>query len=112
MAEVSNSYAVKKPYLTASFPPITSQIRDFKSRLCDIQGNAAMVAVQSNVILQNSAGRSSLSVSARPWSGPRSGAERIGKYPALPETPECAKLAGRPAPIWEMSRADARRQLR
>jgi hypothetical protein len=73
MAEVSNSYAVKKPYLTTSFPPVTSQVSDFKSRLCDIQGNATMVAVQSNVILQNSAGRSSRSVSTRPWSGPRSG---------------------------------------
>jgi len=34
---------------------------------------ATMAAVRSNVILQNSAGQSSRSVSTRPWSGPRSG---------------------------------------
>ena len=112
MAEVSNSYAVKKPYLTASFPPVTSQISDFKSRLCDIQGNATMVAVQSNVICRTRPdGRPGLCL---PDHGPAPArdAERLGKYAALPETPECARLAGRPAPTWEMSPADARRQLR
>jgi hypothetical protein len=97
MAEVSNSYAVKKPYLTASFPPVTPQKSDFKSRLCDIQGNASMVAVQSNVILQNSAGRSPRSVSY-----PTMVRLPLGALKGSGSTRRCLKL--RNAPDWRAVR--------
>ena len=56
MAELSKIYAVKKPYLPASSTAATSQMGDCKSRLRDIRGNAAMIAVQGASILRNSAG--------------------------------------------------------